>query len=335
MSIVWNGPSCGVLLSVLLSGVAATGRSDPQPDALTVPKPTKISAQDFQRLIEAENGRLQNRERRIDAELAALDRTALADGDWAKEWAGTYYTGDGLGMNVTIKIAPKAGITFTWHGCMGLYDANHGDIAGAFEGGISVRLAIDVKASTFAYMSEKLYFVRWGARRYLVPESRMLELVNNYNDGGFARDGMYSIPLRFDGQVTRQRCPEPPGRPQLPPQYAKLIIEKPLRITISKVTPHPNREVTDGVEVTDCTVEIVGGQDQGVFVGMEIPFERHLTFGKIRIDRVDAAISHGTLSLFGRRNEPPQLPIPGTELNFPGAKADEVQKPDAASEKAD
>ena len=42
---------------------------------------------------------MEERKKKIDAELAALDREALPEGSWVREWAGTYYTGDGLGMN--------------------------------------------------------------------------------------------------------------------------------------------------------------------------------------------------------------------------------------------
>jgi hypothetical protein len=38
------------------------------------------------------------------------------------EWAGEYYTGDGLGANISLAIAPKSGYVFEWDGCMGLYD---------------------------------------------------------------------------------------------------------------------------------------------------------------------------------------------------------------------
>ena len=80
------------------------------------------------------------RRKEIEKELKALDRTKLKADDWAKEWAGTYSTGDGLGMNVRIAVAPKSGITYTWHGCQGLYDANHGEIVEATKDCLTVRV---------------------------------------------------------------------------------------------------------------------------------------------------------------------------------------------------
>jgi hypothetical protein len=35
-------------------------------------------------------------------------------------WAGEYYHGDGLGVNVSFIVASKAGYLFEWHGCLGL-----------------------------------------------------------------------------------------------------------------------------------------------------------------------------------------------------------------------
>ncbi len=205
------GSSLGLLCILATGGGALAGRNHPQPADPPAPKQTKIPGPDLREVLAAVEAKLQDRERRIDAELAAMDRPSLADDDWAKEWAGSYYTGDGLGMNVTIKIAPKAGITYTWHGCMGLYDANHGDIVETFDGGVIVRLAIDTKISYFSFMSTKLYFVKWGERRYLVPEAQMLELVNNYNAGGYARKDLYSIPLRSTGKCRGTPPPSPPG----------------------------------------------------------------------------------------------------------------------------
>jgi hypothetical protein len=44
------------------------------------------------------------------------------------EWAGEYYEGDGLGVNVSLILAPKSGYVFEWHGCLGLYDRNYGAV---------------------------------------------------------------------------------------------------------------------------------------------------------------------------------------------------------------
>jgi hypothetical protein len=35
---------------------------------------------------------------------------------------------DGLGVNVEVFLAPRAGFVFRWEGCLGLYDQNFGTV---------------------------------------------------------------------------------------------------------------------------------------------------------------------------------------------------------------
>lgn len=46
----------------------------------------------------------------------------------AHPWAGCWYTGDGLGTNVTLWLAPDTGCVTRWTGCLGLYGANWGSV---------------------------------------------------------------------------------------------------------------------------------------------------------------------------------------------------------------
>ena len=43
-------------------------------------------------------------------------------------WAGEYFAGDGLGMNLRLWLAPRTGAAFQWHGCLGLYEQNFGTV---------------------------------------------------------------------------------------------------------------------------------------------------------------------------------------------------------------
>ena len=308
-----------VVTPLLLIASTVTGQwTAEQPPKDSPAAAPRAAWQDAYARVQAEEPALEKREARIDAELAALDRAALKDDEWAKTWAGTYYTGDGLGMNVLIKIAPRSGLTYTWHGCMGLYDANHGDIVESGPGWVKVKLAIDPAQTPYGFVSPRVFLVRWGERQYLVPESQMLELVNNYNEGGFPRSEMYGIPLKFEGNP--QRTPEPPGRPELPPEYARLVIDKPLRLRFVKVTALPERAVTGMVRALECLLELEGGQDQGVFRGMEVWYRNGRSSGKIVIEKMDATSSEGRLTLFGTGIGDMRPPVVGTELALPGAK---------------
>lgn len=43
-------------------------------------------------------------------------------------WAGQYYRGDGLGVNIRLLVAPRGGALVTWRGCTGLYGWNWGPV---------------------------------------------------------------------------------------------------------------------------------------------------------------------------------------------------------------
>jgi hypothetical protein len=291
------------------------------PDRSVEPKKPGVDGVDGRRTRPVrEPAPSESQDARIVAELAALDRAALKDDDWAKEWAGEYFTGDGLATNIEIKLAPKSGITYTWRGCLGLYDGNRGDVAEAFPGGLKLRLAIPPDAGISRFMSETLYFVPWGDRRYLVPQTQMLKLVNNYNEGGHAREKMRGIPLRVEGGDPRN-IPEttPPGRPRLPPEYARLIVEKPLSLRVTKASALPQQNVTRGVDVRETKLELDGGLNQGVYVGMEFTYRRGQWFGTVRIDRVEETTSAATCTIFSGSDDNVETPTAATTFTFPGA----------------
>src|SRR5262245_58324101 len=148
-------------------------------------------------------------------------------------------------MSVRILVAPTSGITYTWNGCMGLYDGNHGDIVEAFDldgdgrsDGLKIKWVLQTK-SDYDFDSESFYFVRWSGanggrgRQYIVPEEQMMELVNDYNQGGFARDALYHAPMKYDRAAGenphRVRSALPvEGAPQLPAKWATLLITEPI-----------------------------------------------------------------------------------------------------------
>ncbi len=308
---------------------AAPAPTAPAPTAPAAGQPAKVpevpdqamKEEDLGRLIEAEQPALEARLARIEAEVAAQAKDAP---EWFKEWAGRYYTGDGMGMNVIIDLAPKAGLTYIWRGCTGLYDANHGDVVESFPGGIKVKLAIRPAASRYRFMSETLYFVRWGPRRYLVPGSQMMKLVNNYNEGGYSRERMRNIPRRIesDGDYVPRLEPEPEGVPELPPEFSKLLLTKPLALSVTKVTAEPVHTVTGAVECLGAEIEFSGGQEIGVAKGMTFHWGSLLGRGTIFITRVDAKTCTGRFMAFGHAEElrtPPvgavvRLPEPPLEL---------------------
>jgi hypothetical protein len=302
---------------------AASGQRE-KPGALT---PRERDAR-LQELMVQEGPRAEERDKRIEGELKEMgDRSTLKEGDWAKEWAGTYYSGDGLGMNAVIRIAPKCGVAYTWHGCLGLYDANYGEIVEAFPDGLRVKLVIPTDLSLYNYMSERLYFVKWGERRYLVPEAQMTTLVNNYNEGGYAREEMYRIPRMVKGEKWHERSPAPAGRPELPAKYARLLLAEPLTIKVTAAKPHPVRAVTGPVKVMECELDLDAGKDKGLFVGMEIPYGTGIASGKVDVLSVTEHASKGRLMIFfGDEGDPAAIKV-GEVLRVGPERAKQARDP--------
>lgn len=307
-------------MAMLVAGSAGGQTYTPgEPPRDTARERAEREARGFQQLVRSEEPAIKEHAKRIDAELETLEQGNLNDDAWAREWAGSYYTGDGTGMNVLIKVAPKSGLTYTWHGCLGLYDANHGQVVEAFPGGLKVRFVLDETRSHYQYISTTLYFVRWGPRRYLVPETQMLKLVNNYNRGAFARGSMYGIPRKFEPGEQAHRFGEanPAGKPLVPEKYARLLLDRPAVYRVTKVTPQPERPVTKGVKVLELRVELEGGRDKGAFEGMTLEYRKGMTFGPVEIDRVEDATCAGMLRLFGGDAQQFEPPTVGETLRFP------------------
>jgi hypothetical protein len=70
-------------------------------------------------------------------------------------WAGEYYNGDGLGVNVSLLLAPRSGYLFEWHGCLGLYDRNYGAVTET-NGQLRLSFAFENKRKGFQGVAEQL-----------------------------------------------------------------------------------------------------------------------------------------------------------------------------------
>jgi hypothetical protein len=135
---------------------------------------------------------------------------------------------------------------------------------------------------------------------------------------------MYDIPCQFTDQ-PRGRVHEeaPAGRPTLPAAYAKLIVEKPLRLKLVKVTDvtENNGPVTD-MTTWKGTLHFEGGKDQSVFVGMEVPYSVGSAIGTITVTNVEATSCVADLLMFGTVGKATPAPLPGYQINLPGAAPD-------------
>jgi len=116
------------------------------------------------------------------------------------EWAGVYFYGDGTGCNVTLTIAPQNGAVYTWHGCLGLYESNHGSITEVSNECIQIKWTNDPAISQWKAVSSRLVRVVWAGRHYLIPDTRMISFCNAVNRGsepGLRFAGKYRRPHNF------------------------------------------------------------------------------------------------------------------------------------------
>ena len=89
-------------------------------------------------------------------------------------WAGLYYQGDGLGTNLNLAVAPKAGFAFAGRGCVGLSGQNYGEITEK-DGHLIFSFALKNEEYMTSGIPEKFLPVPWGERMYLIPQGEIIK----------------------------------------------------------------------------------------------------------------------------------------------------------------
>lgn len=152
----------------------------------------------------------------------------------ANDWSAQYYEGDGLGENMAISFDENAGVAATWYGCLGLYGANEGRIENEPTGRLSFHFQLPngkSEGGRIGTFPETVIPVRWGKRRYLVPEDRGIDFVNAMHHGFEPRDGGWGWFLLARGDESKPVN----GLPDLPPSLAALVREQPLVLRVAGI----------------------------------------------------------------------------------------------------
>lgn len=198
---------------------------------------------------------------RIASELAAIKNSPPRQPVWACEWAGTYRAPNSIRpWRHMIHLAPQSGFYYGWYTCgQGPFAFNYGPIAESFDDGVRVspQLPIDNERSLAA---DRFYFVRWGERHYLIPENRMLRLVNDYNWFGPRAADIMNLPLR-ELEWSLPAC----AAPELPERWDRLLMDAPFITEITGIVGL--KELRSDYEVR---VSLRAGAACGVFMGMEL-----------------------------------------------------------------
>ncbi len=210
---------CGLLMILLAAQVAAQSPLDIDADK---DKATMPGLHDSGHGVPA---MIELRVEAIRHELASLKS--------AHAWAGEYSFGDGLGVNLQLHLAPKTGFSITWHGCMGLYGANEGQVRQTPEGLIDLDFRWQNLGDGFGQFPRQLIPFRWGERHYLVDVAHVARFINAIHDGSEPRDegmGMHFL-RRGDEKIAVE------GLPQLPPAWLAQIRTTPEVWTVREVRP--------------------------------------------------------------------------------------------------
>lgn len=204
---------------------------------------------------EAEKAASAQRER-IRAELRGLSQ---------QKWAGEYYEGDGLGINITLIMAAEAGFMFEWHGCLGLYDRNYGSILET-NGEVHLSFAYENVRKGFRGIAPAFVPVRWGSRHYLIPTDDITGFCNEINQGSEPRKISYGSYLL---QLGDERLPVK-GLPEIPAAYRGYLLSKPVEATIVSVGKFTLRPSVADWKFKDTPVTLDAGTNQGLLPGMEL-----------------------------------------------------------------
>ncbi|MFL6259105.1 MAG: hypothetical protein ACJ76Y_05280 [Thermoanaerobaculia bacterium] len=137
------------------------------------------------------------------------------------EVAGSYYRGDGLGVNQSLMIEPGGSYGFSWRGCLGTYASSTGQ-ATLRDGELVLTASSRNKESRKA--AEESYLpVRWGGRLYLIEKEAMMGFINEVNLGTEPRNDAYGLVyLRQEDWKVAVSDP-----PDLPPSYQQYLLKKP------------------------------------------------------------------------------------------------------------
>lgn len=177
------------------------------------------------------------------------------------DWAGDYYFGDGLGVNVSLVLAPKSGFVFSWHGCVGLYDINYGDVAFT-NGTIRLLFKYPNKREGFEGIAPVLLPVRWGERHYLIDADHVVDFTNAINAGTEPRPSSW-----FGGSFLLRRGDESKavtGEPNLPNEFLSYILPKPIKANASV----ESSRIEHSRRMTYVNVDV--GRVDGVKEGMKL-----------------------------------------------------------------
>lgn len=218
-------------------------------------------------------------------------------------WAGEYYLGDGMGVNVHFSISPKTGYVFEWHGCMGLYDRNYGAVT-AKNGKLQLSFTFENKREEVQGIDEEFIPVAWGKRSYLIPSKDVVGFCNEVNDGSEPRDGLHGKYLLRVGDEKKAVS----GFPTVPQEFKSYLLAKPIETEITAVGKSATRSFGSDLYDIKTAVTLKDGKKAGLLTGMKLYVtEDGFYTDSVTVRKVEEDRSEGIMSQMGEKDQRPKV----------------------------
>ena len=219
------------------------------------------------------------------------------------EWAGEYFEGDGLGVNVSLLIAPNSGYVFEWHGCLGLYDRNYGAVTNA-NGKLRLSFTFENHRKGFQGIAEEFIPVQWGMRNYLIPADDMIGFCNAVNSRDEPREGGHGKYLLRRGDERKKVV----GDPVVPAECRAYLLKSPVSAEIIKIGSYTTRPSVCEWKFKDTPVTVNVGKKSGLFPGMELSVtDPDSVVESVEVKSVGENQSEGIMTQIGEESEGPKI----------------------------
>lgn len=207
------------------------------------------------------------------------------------ELAGRYYQGDGLGVNLDLRLAADGTFKFVWRGCLGEYDKNGG--TWWVEGDVVVMNPEKPhEQHGFKGMDTRFVPVPWGERMYLVDEEGV---------PGFAAAAAEQQIFKGDGlhgsdyvRHVDHKLPPLKGEPQLPARYRHFFERGPIHATVVDINQ-------------DGTVTLDKGSADRVTNGLLLASSSYATDGSLEVIAVSTNTSVARPFYYWNEEKPVQV----------------------------
>jgi len=152
----------------------------------------------------------------------------------AADLPGSYYLGDGLGVNCRLVIEANGRFTFRWTGCLGEYDRNQG--SWTVEGDrLLMKPEKANRCQGFNGMNLRFIPVKWGARMVLVDEYEMPGFCVMAK-GGWRPAGEYQHGLDYARvQDPALEAPYAGEKPIIPERFREFYELGPIEAVVAQV----------------------------------------------------------------------------------------------------